>query len=211
MAAHANVIRQIFISSPKGKMEGIPTITTSMMCNPICAKRAADKASVCAHCYAQRGLKTYPAARKRYEENTDILSSHDLETWEIPVLNSRIARFESHGDLVNVTHAKNYIRIAKANPWCSIAIWTKNASFLDKAIKELGKPDNLICVYSSDHLNRVSDDYRNYNWVDKVFTVYDKHFIQEHKIEINCGARDCLKCHKCYEHNDTFFVNEVLK
>ena len=181
MAAHANVIRQIFISSPKGKMEGIPTITTSMMCNPICAKRAADKASVCAHCYAQRGLKTYPAARKRYEENTDILSSHDLETWEIPVLNSRIARFESHGDLVNVTHAKNYIRIAKANPWCSIAIWTKNASFLDKAIKELGKPDNLICVYSSDHLNRVSDDYRNYNWVDKVFTVYDKHFksIQE--------------------------------
>mgnify|MGYP002603753768 FL=1 len=144
------VIEQIFISHPQGKMNGIPTITTSMLCNPICEQRAKDETSVCAHCYAKRGLAIYPAARNRYAENTKILSSHDLEVYELPVLNSRIARFESHGDLVNVTHAKNYIRIARANPWCTIALWTKNAAFMDKAIKELGKPDNLICVYSSD-------------------------------------------------------------
>lgn len=56
------VPRQVFVSHPQGKMEGIPTITTSMMCNPICAKRAQDKTSICAHCYAQRGLKIYKAA-----------------------------------------------------------------------------------------------------------------------------------------------------
>ena len=107
------VIEQIFISHPQGKMNGIPTITTSMLCNPICEQRAKDETSVCAHCYAKRGLAIYPAARNRYAENTKILSSHDLEVYELPVLNSSIARFESHGDLVNVTHAKNYIRIAR--------------------------------------------------------------------------------------------------
>lgn len=99
------VIEQIFISHPQGKMNGIPTITTSMLCNPICEQRAKDETSVCAHCYARRGLAIYPAARNRYAENTKILSSHDLEVYELPVLNSSIARFESHGDLVNVTHA----------------------------------------------------------------------------------------------------------
>ena len=205
------VIEQIFISHPQGKMNGIPTITTSMLCNPICEQRAKDETSVCAHCYAKRGLAIYTAARNRYAENTKILSSHDLEVYELPVLNSRIARFESHGDLVNVTHAKNYIRIARANPWCTIALWTKNAAFMDKAIKELGKPDNLICVYSSDHLNQVSQDFSNYSWIDKVFTVYDKAYSKQHNVEINCGARNCLTCHKCYEHNNIFFVNETLK
>lgn len=206
-----HVIEQIFISHPQGKMNGIPTITTSMLCNPICEQRAKDETSVCAHCYAKRGLAIYPAARNRYAENTKILSSHDLEVYELPVLNSSIARFESHGDLVNVTHAKNYIRIARANPWCTIALWTKNAAFMDKAIQEFGKPDNLICVYSSDHLNQVSQDFSNYSWIDKVFTVYDKSYSKQHNVEINCGARNCLTCHKCYEHNDIFFVNETLK
>lgn len=203
--------RQVFVSHPHGKMEGIPTITTSMMCNPICAKRAQDKTSICAHCYAQRGLKIYKAARDRYAENTEQLSSHDLMDYEIPTINSRIARFESHGDLVNVTHAKNYLRICVKNPWCTFAIWTKNASFMDAAIQELGKPDNLVCVLSSDHLNQVTQEYTKYPWVDKVFTVFDKPFIKEHDVQINCGAKHCLSCHKCYEHNGEFFINEVLK
>lgn len=211
MPVKNEVIKQIFISHPLGKMKGIPTITTSMLCNPVCAQRSKDTTSICSHCYAQRGLKTYKAARERYADNTEILSSHDLEIYELPILNSRIARFESHGDLVNVTHAKNYIRIARANPWCTIALWTKNAAFMDKAIKELGKPDNLICIFSSDHLNKVSDDFKKYDWVDKVFTVYDKHYIKENDVDINCGARNCLTCHKCYEHNDILFVNEILK
>ena len=82
---------------------------------------------------------------------------------------------------------------------------------MDKAIKELGKPDNLICVYSSDHLNQVSQDFSNYSWIDKVFTVYDKAYSKQNNVEINCGARNCLTCHKCYEHNNIFFVNETLK
>lgn len=204
--------RQIFISHPQGKMNGIPTITTSMMCNPICAGRAKCPDSICSHCYAEKGLKVYKAARERYAENTELLSSHDLEPYEIPVVNSAIARFESHGDLVNVTHAKNYIRIAQHNPWCSFTIWTKNAAFLDKAIHALSKPDNMICVLSSDQLNQPTQLFKRYVWVDKVFTVYDKQTIQRDHICINCGAKSCLTCRKCYtKSNKEFYINEVLK
>lgn len=204
--------RQVFISHLRGKMDGIPAITTSMMCNPICAGRAKVPGSVCAHCYAGRGLKIYKKARERYAENTELLSSHDLEPYEIPVVNSAIARFESHGDLVNITHARNYLHIAKANPWCTFAIWTKNPGYLDKAIQQCGKPDNLICVLSSEKLNEPTQLCKRFSWVDKVFTVYDKDAVAQGKAIINCGAKSCLTCRKCYsKNNHEFYINETLK
>ena len=204
--------KEIFISNPTGKMTGIPTITTSMMCNPICAERSKDPESVCSHCYASRGLKIYKAAREHYKDNTEILFSHELLPHEMPILNAKIVRFESHGDLVNTTHAKNYIRIAYANPWATIAIWTKNAAIMNIAIKELGKPDNLICVLSSDRLNIPTEEYKRFPWVNKVFTVYDKSYIDKHSVNINCGAKSCMSCRKCYTKDDPdFFINEKLK
>lgn len=206
------ICNQVFVSAPAGKMAGIPTITTSMMDNPICAARSRDKDSVCSHCYARKGLGIYAAARKRYHENTVQLSGHELEPYEIPTINSVVARFESHGDLVNVVHARNYLKICRANPWCVFSIWTKNAALLDEAIKLDGKPENLICVFSSDRLNVVDDTYKKYPWVDKVFTVYDKDFIANNDIDINCGAKSCTTCRKCYTKTDVdFFIRERLK
>ena len=48
-------------------------------------------------------------------------------------------------------------------------------------------------------------------FADKVFTVYTKDYIEEHHIEINCGAKACLRCMLCYKHNDVKYINEVLK
>ena len=47
MSVKNEVIKQIFISHPLGKMKGIPTITTSMLCNPVCAQRSKDTTSIC--------------------------------------------------------------------------------------------------------------------------------------------------------------------
>jgi len=206
------VFNQVFVSSPCGKMQGIPAITTSMAENPVCKARSQNKDSICAHCYARKGLAMYKNARERYTENTKMLSSHDLESYETPVINNIIARFETHGDLVNVTHAKNYLRICYANPWCTFSIWTKNPAFMDKAIQEMGKPSNLICILSSEKVNAVHNNYKKWKWVDKVFTVYDKNFINENGIDINCGAKSCVTCRKCYTKTDSdFFIREVLK
>ena len=206
------LFEEIFVSHPQGKMKGIPAITTSMLENPVCAARAKNPDSICAKCYAHKGLMCYKNARSAYGRNTRLLSSHDLQAHEIPTINSVICRFETHGDLCNVTHAKNYLRIAYNNPWCTFALWTKNPAFLDKAIADLGKPANLICVYSSDKVNKVNQSYKKWWWIDKVFTVYDKDFVSENGVEINCGAKSCNTCRKCYNKADTeFFIREILK
>lgn len=203
--------KQVFVSHPLGKMKGIPTITTSALCNPLCKQRSENPDCICFYCYAKRGLKAYKHSRSRYAENTELLSSHLLKDEEIPHINSLIARFESHGDLVNTTHAKNYIKIAEANPWCTFALWTKNPEFMDKAIHECGKPSNLICVFSSSFLNAEQDLSYQYPWIDHVFSVFTPDFIEQNHININCGAKDCLSCRQCYKTDTPFFIREKIK
>lgn len=193
-----------------GKMQGIHSISTSVLANPVCRARRKNPNSICSHCYAVNTLNRYHAAERHYAENFHLLNDHLLTAGEIPVINASIFRLESFGDLASPTQAENYLRIASANPWCTFAIWTKNPGFMDKAIRRAGKPKNLICILSSEKLNCVSQAYRNYAWVDHVFTVYDK----EHKpdAEINCGARSCMGCRRCYTlGNEEFFISERLK
>ena len=50
-----------------------------------------------------------------------------------------------------------------------------------------------------------------YDFVDKIFTVYDKKYIKKHNIEINCGGEQCLTCGKCYCKSKVKNINEMLK
>jgi hypothetical protein len=78
--------------------------------------------------------------------------------------------------------------------------------------KGIKKPSNMRIVVSSPMLNKpIELDRKKYWMVDKVFTVYDKKFINEHNVDINCGARNCLGCKKCYMEDDVFYINEKLK
>ena len=73
------------------------------------------------------------------------------------------------------------------------------------------KPKNLNIVLSSLEMNQVTD-FSQYEWADRVFTVYDKNYIKDHDVEINCGGRSCMSCLKCYrKSNKTFYINEKLK
>ena len=50
-----------------------------------------------------------------------------------------------------------------------------------------------------------------YDFIDKIFTVYDKDYISAHDVSINCGAKSCLTCHKCYVKSKIKYINEKLK
>lgn len=195
-----------------GKMSGIPSISTAVCCNPICAARAKDPESICAHCFAMNTVARYSALREHLIDNYNLLTSRLLGKDELPIFgNVRAVRFESFGDLANVTQAVNYLNIARANPNVVFTIWTKNPEFLHHAIWRDGKPANLICILSSEKTN-VIRDASAYNWVDHVFTVYDPEYIKANNIEINCGARSCATCMKCYTvGNDVFQIAEMLK
>ena len=197
-----------------GKMKGIKSIGTSCADNPFCIKRRQNGLSICSKCYADTYMKMRLSLREHLADNASVLTSRLLEGREIPVTNDLIYRFESFGDLQNVTQLKNYIAIAEMNEYTRFALWTKNIWFLDEVFNKEGvaKPGNLSIVVSSPMLNAPMElDRQRYWMVDHVFTVYDKKFIKEHDIEINCGARNCLGCKKCYVDEDVFYINEKLK
>ncbi|MDY4855943.1 MAG: hypothetical protein SO155_07995, partial [Candidatus Ventricola sp.] len=119
-----------FTLNHTGKMEGMQSLSTSCLCNPACAARMKDPSSICSHCFAAAMHKRYGALADCMENNSRILSGRLFEVSELPMINAAFFRFEPFGDLINVTHARNYLRICKRNPWTRFALWTKNPAFL---------------------------------------------------------------------------------
>ena len=159
-------------------------------------------------------MKMRKALKERLEDNADILTTRLLKDREIPVTNAAVFRFESFGDLYNITHLTNYVLICERNPYTHFGLWSKNIWILQELFNDCGikKPDNLSIIVSSPMLNKTMElDREKYWFVDHVFTVYDKQFIKENDVDINCGARDCLGCQRCYHRNTEFYVNEKLK
>jgi hypothetical protein len=197
-----------------GKMTGINSIGTTCATNPWCQKRRENNDSVCSKCYAETYMKMRKALKERLENNAEILTTRLLKDGEIPVTNAAVFRFESFGDLHNVTHLANYVLICERNPFTHFGLWTKNIWLLDELFNQNGikKPENLSIVVSSPMLNKVMElDREKYWMVDHVFTVYDKKFIEANDVDINCGSRDCLGCQRCYHTSTEFYVNEKLK
>ena len=204
----------LWMTDHSGKMTGINSIGTSCANNPWCIQRRENSESVCSKCYASTYMKMRKALKERLEDNADILTTRLLKDREIPVTNAAVFRFESFGDLYNITHLTNYVLICERNPYTYFGLWTKNIWILQELFNDCGikKPDNLSIIVSSPMLNKTMELNREKYWfVDHVFTVYNKQFIKENDIDINCGSRDCLGCQRCYHRNTEFYVNEKLK
>lgn len=194
-----------------GKMKGMQSVSSSCMCNSRCAKNAKVEGSVCQKCYAMRQMKMYKKMQPIMEQNYNLLTNGIIPEEELPILNCAFFRIEAFGDIANVNHAINYLNLIRKNPHVFFGWWTKNPDLLDKAFKKTGyeKPANVNIIRSSMFINKPVKPY--YWFVDKTFTVYDKATIAEKGVEINCGARSCLTCHKCYEKNGITEVREKLK
>lgn len=203
-----------FTLNHTGKMEGMQSLSTSCICNPACLARMQDPESICSHCFAAAMHKRYSNLGACLEKNTLVLSSRLFEICELPMINAAFFRFESFGDLGSVTQARNYIRLAKRNPWTRFALWTKNPAILARAIDlEGGKPENLNVILSSPYIN-VPCERSGWPFVDKTFTVWDKAGQKELQAAggcINCGSKKCIDCLVCYTKNDVTAINESLK
>ena len=196
-----------------GKMEGMQSLSTSSLCNPICIERAKDPDSICSKCYANSMQEMYSNLAKCLAKNTEILTTVYIPSSVWFRVNASVFRLEAFGDVQNVLQMRNYIAFCNANPHCNFTLWTKNPSIVDKAIKQDGKPNNLMIGVSSPHVNTVVN-VSKYEWVDFVFTVYTFIYATQHSIRINCGNRRCLECSRCYtkaKDGKVFYVNEILK
>ena len=193
-----------------GKMTGIPSVSTSCLANPICLKRMLDGDSICAHCFANTTLSRYTDCGKAMLNNTYLLTESILPLDMLPLFKSDIARIESFGDVQNVTQSINYSNMCLINPNTTFAWWSKNIPIIAKAFDIIGgKPDNVILIESSPKVNVKLEPSSHY--VDKVFTVYSKEYIIANDIDINCGARCCNTCRRCYRKDTEADVREQLK
>lgn len=210
MAAFEKLTGIKFNKNMTGKMQDIVCLSSSNLCNPFCAARKNNPDMICSKCFADSTCSRYAALRENMERNTEILTSQlfDVEAW--PVLNLQIFRLESFGDLINCTQARNYLRFCKRNPGVRFALWTKNPGILAQAVAIEGKPANLVVLLSSALLDQRCDASR-WSFVDKTFTVYRPETVKAQEIEINCGARNCLTCQRCYHLDTESDIRELLK
>ena len=199
-----------FTVNHSGKMEGMVSISTSVTTNERCEKNAKIKDSICEKCFASKQMKVFPSMEKPMVENQRILTSEILPSEKLPTINNIYFRFEAFGDLNNEIQVINYFNICYKNPRVKFALWTKNPDFIRAAIN-MGyeKPENLNIVLSSLFINKERPNI--YDFVDKIFTVYDNDYINRNNVNINCGARNCFACGLCYEKNGIQIINERLK
>ena len=207
-----------------GKMAGYWSLSTSCLLNEHCMKRHAAGNTVCARCYAWRQLSYQTSTREKMARNTELLTKTEILPEQVPFLNVTRFRFEAFGELANTLQVKNYFTIAEQNPHCTFALWTKNAWIIKNAMEQykISKPANMIIIASLPTVDKfdscetaaIYDSLRNngYSFIDKLFCVYTKAYAAEHGITINCGARDCMTCGRCYTLGDTTkVINEILK
>lgn len=209
----------INISSHTGKMEGIRSISTSVLLNEACKKNAENKNSICAHCYAVSLCNFYgDALQNRLAENTAILTSRILNDDELPVLKDELFRFESFGDLNNEIQLINYMNIVAKNPETRFALFTKRYKIVYDYFKTHNVPDNFTLVLSSFLVNvKINlDAFKKLGKFKpgqlKSFTVFDKKYFKAHKgFKPNCGAKNCFGCGACYRENTQEEMYEILK
>ena len=198
------------------KMDGIQSISTSVLQNPICQARRKCEGSICAKCYANSLCKMRKSLEEHLAENMTKLSSRLLTRQEAALVpgSSIIARIESFGDVANVTQARNYIRIIRQHPGSKWGVWSKNWGIWHAAFKAEGKPRNCTFVLSSPELNKRADvPEMMKSYVDHVFTVWDREaydrLFRGGKTE--CAGIQCMKCQKCYKKRSSFYIDERVR
>lgn len=208
-----------FSTKMTGKMACMLSLSTSPH-GERCRENA-ERYEVCKHCYAKACDAQYRQLHAMLLENLRILTAEIIPINEWVRINYnawRFVRLESFGDVNNGIQIVNYFNLCKANPKVTFSVWTKNIDLYYKAIADGNeKPANLIIIASSPMLNtpwRIPEKYRGI--IDKVFTVYTYEYIREHNLTpcfINCGARSCKACQRCYRRNGSGieYVNEILK
>ena len=197
----------------RGKMTGMTVITSACTNNPHCEKLAKIDGAICQHCYAQRSLSYMRGPREAYVKNGILLSSGIIPKEELPYVNAEFCRLESHGDLINETHLENYVNLCKKNRHAKFSLWTKQWHIVENYFATHKAPKNLTIIFSSLMVNKQMDiqKYKDMGLKCKVFTVYDKKYLKEHKdVVINCGARSCITCQKCYTSKEEV-INEIQK
>lgn len=172
----------------------------------------ATNISICALCFSDSQQDTFTNMEDTLKHNFEILNNGIIHNDYLPLLNNLYFRGESFGDFNSINAVINFYNIAAKNPLVSVTAWTKNLCFFYQAKKAgIKKPDNFRLIYSSLFINKPAPIPESCSdLITARFTVYTEKFAELHNVSINCGARACMACLKCYA-GKTFDICELLK
>lgn len=213
----AELISSLMCTNHNDKMAGFVSLSTCCKTNEFCKARAKVEGSICSKCYAMSQLTRYANQAIKQAIAGVVLQSVAFTVDEMPFINAAFFRFEAFGDIANGVQLHNYVTIAKANPHCNFALWSKNHGILAGYFENHEKPGNLITIYSPMFINQPEEELFNELYAkgvyDRMFTVWaDEKTANQHGYAINCGARSCASCRKCYTSgNGVTHLNELLK
>ena len=140
------------------------------------------------------------------QRNSEVLANSVLPYEDLPVYLDAFLRIDAHGELINLTHLENIVRIAKKNPHCNVALWTKRNDIVAKYFATREKPKNFILVFSNPQISNIMKKLPKH--FDKTFNNVLEH---EEVEKQNCTGQQCKNCLLCYTHNDVTTIVEKVK
>jgi hypothetical protein len=202
-------MKAVHQSNMSGKLDGFKSISTNTKTNRFCISmhNSKKKDQICTKCYSHKMLDTY---RKNMEpalqRNSDLLSSRNLDDTEVPLIMEAFYRFNAHGELINMQHLVNLVKIVEHNPHCTFALWTKRKNYIKELFSVRPKPANLILIYSNPKISNILKEPPLH--FDKTFNNVLEH---ENVSEQNCTGQKCKNCLLCYKHNGVDTIVEMVK
>ena len=193
-----------------GKIETISSLDSTAGCEFCAAMRKAaenDPRIICGMCYAAAD-SWKEAAWRRHQLNAKILSSVLFTVDELRLglsINTFRCRINEDGDVVNVIHGQNILRLFAAFPHVEFGFWYKNVAAVSGALAAEGitcradRPKNARFVQSSVIIGQPGAA----RWFsDVVFTVYPDAAQTVAAIQagaFECNGRKCKECgYNCY-------------
>lgn len=201
----------VHISKMTGKLDGFQAISTNTMTNPYCIKQnASGKAdNICTKCYSHTMLKSYrKSMQPSLQRNSDLLGTRLLNDDELPTILAAFFRFNAHGELINAIHLENLVAIAKHNPFCNFALWTKRIDLVRRYFAKHDKPKNLILIFSNSKIGHILENPPVP--FDRTFNNVPKDMAPDRQ---NCTGQQCKDCLLCYTPNNgvTTIIEMVKK
>tara|TARA_R100001530_G_scaffold119860_1_gene87097 strand:- start:261 stop:929 length:669 start_codon:yes stop_codon:yes gene_type:complete len=188
---------KIKVSNMSGKLFNLQAINSNTLSNSFCQKenQSLNPDKICTICFSWYMLQTFrKGCVDAWEKNSVILSTTKLSRDDIVKLKFKkndIVRLHGHGELINLLHLDNFVRICQHFTNKTFALWSKRIDLIRKYFKENKIPDNLILIYSNPKINNVMTKIPHP--FHKVFnTVSEKHELE------NCSGQKCDECRLCY-------------
>jgi len=212
-------MQTIHISNLNGKLEGFQAISVNTLSNTFCQDMHNTKRDdvICKKCYSFSTLESKRFGNnleKALQRNSDLLYK-PLDKNCLPFINAAYFRFNAHGELINHVHFKNLILIAKHNPHCKFALWTKRKDIVRLVKRDMKRnsdefPNNLILVWS----NPIVDDVhfvppKGFDYVFNNVT-HDTNSVDDTRYK-PCTGQKCKDCLNCYDFGNNPCVIEKVK